>query len=490
VLAAAGRTGDERAAELLVGALPRSRGGNLLGALRSIVELARSGPSLVRALQRSALGLDSATRERLLGLAATSEDDEQRLLALLSSGALGLEGAASVIVNALADEMLEGVAEEALDWLGAAAVLPLIEHGRLVEAAERASCIDIAARLAEGDVSAVVRGEALSGLADSAPEVVRASLGALAAVGDAGCLGAVASRLGPDNPAPVRRSAETSLAVLAARFTEPARTFASLAPPGSADAHAAAVVIRVVGPAVRGSLEADVEFLSAALSSAAPSVRRASLEALAAVGGSLAVEPLALALTDEEREVRFAAVRALGRLRSAEGEALGLEQLVSLVQGSHDEELTNAALLALGETGDTRALPILRPLVRSGDPKAAVAAMEALGAFPESRRVEALIDGLSHSAAEVVKAALRALGESHDPRVLLHLGASLDHEAWDVRRLAADLLGRHGGSAAPPLRARLGVEDDPLVREAIGRALERMVGRRSLSPPRGSQRPR
>ena len=490
VLAAAGRTGDERAAGLLVAALPRSRGGNLLGALRSIAELARSGPAPVRALQRAAAGLDAATRERLLLIASRSGDGEERILSLLAAGALGLEGAPAAIVTALADETLEGVAEEAFDWLGSAAVLPLVEHGRQVEAAERASCIDIAARLADADVAPVVRGEALSGLADRAPEVVRASLGALAAVGDASCLGVVASRLSSENPASVRRSAETSLAVLAARFTDPARTFASLAPPGSADAHAAAVVIRVVGPAVRGSLEADVEFLSASLSSPAPSVRRASLEALAAIGGELAVEPLSLALADEVREVRLAAVRALGRLRSPEGEALGLPQLVSLIEDGADAELTAAGLLGLGETGDVRALPILRPLVRSGDPKAAVAAIEALGAFPESRRAEALIDGLSHAEAEVVKAALRALGESHDARVLLHLGAALDHAAWDVRRLAADLLGRHGESSAAPLRARLGVEEDPLVREAIGRALERMVGRRSLSPGRGSYRPR
>jgi HEAT repeat protein len=92
---------------------------------------------------------------------------------------------------------------------------------------------------------------------------------------------------------------------------------------------------------------------------------------------------------------------------------------------------------------------------------------------------------------EVVKAALRALGECSDARVLLHFGVALDHEAWDVRRLAADLLGRCGGAAVAPLRARLAVEEDPLVREAIGRALERMAGvRRSLSPTRGSYFPR
>jgi HEAT repeat protein len=60
-----------------------------------------------------------------------------------------------------------------------------------------------------------------------------------------------------------------------------------------------------------------------------------------------------------------------------------------------------------------------------------------------------------------------------------------------VRRLAADVLARHGDAATGPLRARLAVEEDPLVREAIGRALESMVGvHRSPVPTRGSYLPR
>jgi HEAT repeat protein len=321
--------------------------------------------------------------------------------------------------------------------------------------------------------------------------MVRAALGALAVVGDGTTLSDVAAALARVSSPSLRRAAESALAVLAARFSEPARVLAQSAKPGSAETEVAAVVIRVLGPPVRGSLAADVEFLAAALTSSTPDVRRASLQALGAVGGALALEPLSLAIYDEERSVRLTAVRALGRLRSAEGEVLGLPQLIALAEGSADEEVALAALLALGETADNRALPILRPLVRAGDTKTAVAAIEALGAFPESRRFDALIDGLSHPAMEVVKAALRALGECSDARVLLHFGVALDHEAWDVRRLAADLLGRCGGAAVAPLRARLAVEEDPLVREAIGRALERMAGvRRSLSPTRGSYFPR
>jgi HEAT repeat protein len=491
VLASVGRSGDARAAGPLISALPHARGGTLVETLRSVVDLARSGPAPARALKVEAVGLDVTTRERLIELASGSEVREGRGVALLALGALGVQGAAGHVLDALGDELLQGAAEEALDWLGPLAVAPLIERAAHSSPLGRAACIEIAARLADDERAPVVRAEALAALGDPASEVARAALGALSVVGDESCLEPVAALLSTVTAPALRRAAETSLAVLGARFTDAARKLACRANPASSEAHAASVLIRVVGPPVRGSLEADVEFLAAALTCAASSVRRAALLALGAVGGALAVEPIALALTDEEREVRLTAVRALGRLRSAEGEALGVAQLVALAERATDDEMNNAALLGLGETSDPRALPILRPLVRSGDPKAAVAAIEALGAFPEARRIEALIDGLSHPVSEVVKAAVRALGESSDGRVLVHLGVALDHEAWDVRRLAADVLGRFGEPAAAPLRARLAAEEDPLVREAIGRALEAMVGaHRSPVPTRGSYLPR
>ena len=73
---------------------------------------------------------------------------------------------------------------------------------------------------------------------------------------------------------------------------------------------------------------------------------------------------------------------------------------------------------------------------------------------------------------EVVKAVLLALEGVKDPRALTQLGTALSHEAWDVRRLAADCLGRFGGEEAVRLlRDKLPGEPEPLVREAISRAL-------------------
>jgi HEAT repeat protein len=123
----------------------------------------------------------------------------------------------------------------------------------------------------------------------------------------------------------------------------------------------------------------------------------------------------------------------------------------------------------------------------------AVAAIEALARVPDTRRIEALIEGLSHTEAEVVKASMLALGDTIDPRVLAHFGACLDHDAWDVRRLSADMLSRMGGDSANAfLRARLATEDNPLVQEAISRALETGNGTRHTPLPHraGSLRPR
>jgi HEAT repeat protein len=168
----------------------------------------------------------------------------------------------------------------------------------------------------------------------------------------------------------------------------------------------------------------------------------------------------------------------------------GIQHLLELVERADDEALVAAAVQALGDAGDMRALGVLRPLAREGPPMAAVAAVEALGQLPGSHSVDALIDALGHSDPEVAKSALRVLASAREPRVLAHLGACLDHEAWDVRRLSADLLGQTGNdTAAGMLRAKLGTEAEPLVREAIQRALaeiEAATGnvRRTSPPPR------
>jgi HEAT repeat protein len=233
-------------------------------------------------------------------------------------------------------------------------------------------------------------------------------------------------------------------------------------------------------------MDDDIKFLSEALSNSNTLVRRAALDALAENGSEQAVEAVGFALTDEELDVQLAAVRALGRIRGHDGSVVGITHLLDLVERSEDDEVVTTAIQALGDAADPRALSLLRPLVREGSAAQAVAAVEAFGRTAGPRRVDALIEALSHHESEVVKASLRELAVERAPRAVTHLGACLDHEAWDVRRLSADLLGRIGGEAnVNLLRVKLATESEPLVREAIQRALDTAgVGRRTLAPPK------
>jgi HEAT repeat protein len=196
------------------------------------------------------------------------------------------------------------------------------------------------------------------------------------------------------------------------------------------------------------------------------------------------MDAVQFALADEEREIQLSAVRALGRLRFGDGRAAGADRLVELVGESNDPELTAMAARALGEAADPRACMSLHPLALSKSPLVAVAAVETLGRLDDPERIAPLLEAARHPNSEVVKAALLALEGVHDPRALEQLGQALTHEAWDVRRLAADCLGRFGGrDAAWLLRDRMLGEGEPLVREAISRALS------AIEAPSTARRP-
>jgi HEAT repeat protein len=406
------------------------------------------------------------------------------------AGALGVERIAPIAAEALSDVRLLAEADESLSLLGARAVPALLERAQSADPDTRAACIEIVTGLSDAAAAPLAVTAIRRWMEAGTPVVVRAGLGAITLLGDESCFATVSAWLGNEEAA---SAAETALAALAQRYPEAACQLARSAGAEGAEAHAAAVIQSVLPAPIRDTLADDVAYLSLLLSNSERALRRAALSGLGNAGSELGVHAAAFALTDEEPEVRFAAVLALSRLRSADGVLLGLGKLLELVENSDDEELVAATLGALADAGDPRVLGVLRPLLRNAPPMVAVAAIEALARVPDSRRVEALIEGLSHGEPEVVKASMLALGDTVDPRVLAHFGACLDHEAWDVRRLSADMLGRVGGESAHALlRVRLPREDNPRVLEAIGRALEVAGGVRHTPPPAraGSLRPR
>ena len=487
--AAAGRSAHPEALPALLSAFERARGGGVSAVLSALVEYTRAfaqNPLLVRAETPS-----PAVVARLVELASPRNDEvASRKAALIVGGSLGVESIAPIAAEALSDVRLLAEADESLSLLGPRAVPVLLKRAANADPETRAACIEIVTGLADAKSAPLAVLEIRKWIASGPPIVVRAGLGAITLLGDESCFATVSAWLGSEEAA---SAAETALAALAQRYPESARALTRAAKAEGEEAHSAAVIHSVLSAPIRDSVADDVAYLSLLLSNSSKAVRRAALAGLGNVGSELGAHAAAFALTDEEPEVRYAAVLALSRLRSPDGVLSGLGKLLELVEKSADEELVAAALSALADAGDPRLLTVLRPLVRNAPPMVAVAAIEALARVPDVRRVEALIEGLSHGEPEVVKASMLALGDTIDPRVLAHFGACLDHEAWDVRRLSADMLSRSGGeSATALLRARLANEDNPLVQEAISRALELGLGlRHTPLPPRvGSLRPR
>ncbi|WP_437289621.1 HEAT repeat domain-containing protein [Sorangium sp. So ce406] len=145
---------------------------------------------------------------------------------------------------------------------------------------------------------------------------------------------------------PVARAAESALAGLSERYPEAARALARQLMQAERTHLAAAIVIEALGSAD----PEELAFLRSAASAGDVRARRAAVTAVAAAAGVAALDVLSLSLADEEREVRLAAARALGRLYAslsdadpAGGERARARELLGLVRASGEPELVAAA---------------------------------------------------------------------------------------------------------------------------------------------------
>jgi HEAT repeat protein len=492
-LAAASRAGRIEAAEALALALEHESQAMFRLALVGLAELALGAEVLVEHWKEQGIRLGNKARERLLeAMAPESPDVEGRRAALVVAAVVNEPAGVDLAIDALVDDAVAREADAALRIFGPPALPRLLARVANGAAELRAAAIGRLSDLVEKGSEDTVRLALRAAIADSSGEVASAALASLGALG------------GPEDIPPVfavvaekrqgcLAAAQSALALLARRYPEDARLTASVARRDQSSQIATSIVIGALRGDVLGSVADDVTYLSAALSSADPETRLTAIEAVGDVGSDLGMQAVQYALADEEREIQLSAVRALGRLRSADGRAAGADRLVELVaEESSDPELTAVAARALGEAADPRCRLSLRPLALSKSPLVAVAAVETLGKLDDPDRIEPLLEAARHPNSEVVKAALSALERVRDKRALEQLGLALTHEAWDVRRLAADCLGRFGGrDAAWLLRDRMLGEGEPLVREAMSRALSAIeapsTARRpaTIAPPKG-----
>ena len=484
-LALAAASGDPQAAAPLVAAFLSGGDPEAVCALSDYVHASESAR---RAALTELKNAGPRGENALLACVERRDGDVECARAALSVvGALGVAAGSELAVAWLADARCYAEADHALFLLGAAAIPALLRGAVSGDPECAAACLDLIGRLPPEAVTPEARRALTSALSSTSPDAVRAALGALTRVGDPDCMPGLIGLL---DDASLVSSVEPALVAISQRNPERALSFVQLGSLLGSLSHAAALVIAALAPRNKlaglelGDLTA---FLVRLLMSTSHEQRRAALVALAELGPGDALDAVRFALADEEQAVRVEAVRALGRLKGKDQSVVGVPALLEVAAEARDPVLLLAALRALGESSDPRALSVLGPLVRSNDASVAVAAVEALSRHADPRRLSSLFDGLHHPESEVVKAAMSAIAAEPDPRVIVHLGACLDQSAWDVRRLAADLLGRAPSEAsAALLRARSAVEQDPMVKDALTRALE-SSGQRRSRPPRRPQ---
>lgn len=396
--------------------------------------------------------------------------------ALVALSLVHSEADLGILVEALSDPDVGEHASAALELFGRSASHVLARMLPKVSQQTRAILLSLIPRLSRGAADSRPRLDTQlltvlrEGLDDAATEVAVASVRGLAASGDESDLGRLVP-LVAHSEARVALAASSALRSLAERFPDAARQLLrALDPDGEHGAAGCAIVAALATAAPDALVEPDFSFVERVLANGDARGRRVAIDTVALLGGTRPWDAVAFALADEERDVRLAAVRTLGRLGRA-------EPLLGIVSQSRDQELVAAALRALTDADSERGFDAARGLVRTADASTACAAVEAIGASSHPARDAALGEALKHDEAEVVKAAMTELARTRSVDAYVRLATTLDHPSWDVRRLASELLAHvHEAKVVELLRGRLEREKEPVVREALNAAL-------SLPPP-------
>jgi len=496
-VAALGRTEDPQAIDVLAATLDdpsRHVGESALRALSSML----TGPEFVARARDAARSVGEVGRKRVLAAAESPDAHLRRsalpVLALFADPTAGAE--TDALLRALRDPDVAEDAEAALATLGRAILPALLDVARRGEVPNRAAALGVLPRIArdEPDVIEVLR----DALRDPDREIVAAAASAFAGALAAGVLPNAADVHALLRVASGRDASRGSAAAKAAAVAQQSlRTLARVRPEAVRPHLAHVDVADDEAPVVCALLSVaggpeHLAWLSRATTAPSARTRRAAVEALGQIGGAGAVDPLGYAVTDEAQEVALAAIKALGRLRSDGNVGVGVAPLLRLLDAGGEEIVVSAAVRALGQTNDRRAVEALEPLVSSNSVSIACAAIEALADLGvESLRTYALV-ALRHPSSVVARTALDVLDAALDERdatLAADLGAALGHTSWEVRRRAIEIVARLDPYAVRPLLAsRVPIETEPAVREALDRALndlDRRMAKPSRPPPSG-----
>jgi HEAT repeat protein len=194
----------------------------------------------------------------------------------------------------------------------------------------------------------------------------------------------------------------------------------------------------------------------------------AAVDALGHIGHPDALPPLVEALRSTEQGRRIKAIAALGK-RGGEGVAEMLQWVAAAADG--EQAVSQAAIEALARLATPEAIQSLVTLTADAARReASIGALVHLG----ERHLDLIGQGIHHAQASVRRAVIDALGRMKQPRASELLMEALDDREESVRLAAVTAL-THLGSRSAEKRLVVLARTDPdaAVRRAAQRALQR-----------------
>jgi glycerate kinase len=190
----------------------------------------------------------------------------------------------------------------------------------------------------------------------------------------------------------------------------------------------------LITPALIDALEKDSD----------SEVRIYAARSLAAQTDSRAIEPLIVALQDEDPAVREEVVRALGELAEALNSPRAIEPLAETLKDTDWGTRQSAAEMLIRlkqEHVDDAERLLLTDLVSLTD-EIKLGAAWSLIEVGDERALDPLVELLNHPDARISSNAARGLGELGDQRAVIALTAALSHANDTLRKAAQDALDR------------------------------------------------
>ncbi len=241
--------------------------------------------------------------------------------------------------------------------------------------------------------------------------------------------------------------------------------------------------------------------LIAALRDRKAEIRAAACAALRHFGDTSVLDMMVVLLDDDDHAVRWQAANALnalgwkpannremmlravaiGKHEDAAAEGAKAVDILARALGDNATPRRHAAAVALGKTGDPRAVKPLEQALRDEDSSVRVSAIEALAHLGNAQSCTLLLSLLKDRNHLVRAAAVETLGRLGDDRVIdIIASALLKDENWDVRKLSVEALARIKSDRATQLLWQALKDADHDIRSSAAQSLGQIPDPRSI----------